>query len=60
MGSPRLVVARGGEMPIEEVVKWLRSENDRLMELADRLLGEGWQQRFIDQARSGGIEKVLL
>ena len=24
-------------MPIEEVVRWLRSENDRLVELADRL-----------------------
>jgi Fe-S oxidoreductase len=31
-----------------------------VVELARHLLGNGWQQRFIDQARSGGIERVLL
>ncbi len=29
-------------------------------ELADRRLGDGWQKRFIDQAREGGIERILL
>ena len=29
-------------------------------ELADRLLGEGWQSRFVDTAKAGGIERVLL
>jgi hypothetical protein len=24
------------------------------------MLGEGWQARFVEQARHGGIEKVLL
>ena len=31
-----------------------------VVELANHLLGDGWQQRFIQQARSGGIERVLL
>jgi Fe-S oxidoreductase len=31
-----------------------------VVELAGRLLGEGWQQRFLDQVRDGGIERVLL
>jgi Fe-S oxidoreductase len=31
-----------------------------VVEMASRLLGEGWQERFIARARSGGIEKVLL
>jgi len=31
-----------------------------VVELANRLLGEGWQQRFVSSARSGGIESVLL
>ncbi len=31
-----------------------------VVELAQRLLGEGWQQRFIEKARNGGIERVLL
>ena len=31
-----------------------------VVELANRMLDEGWQQRFVEQARSGGIEKVLL
>jgi len=31
-----------------------------VVELAKRLLGEGWQQRFLDKARDGGIERVLL
>ena len=31
-----------------------------VVEMANRLLGEGWQERFIERARSGGIEKVLL
>ena len=29
-------------------------------ELADRLLGDGWQKRFVDKAKKGGIERVLL
>ncbi|TCK19366.1 FAD/FMN-containing dehydrogenase [Thiogranum longum] len=29
-------------------------------ELADRHLGKDWQKRFIEQARDGGIERVLL
>ena len=29
-------------------------------EMAGRLLGEGWQARFIDKIRNGGIEQVLL
>ncbi|MBK9131847.1 MAG: DUF3683 domain-containing protein [Gammaproteobacteria bacterium] len=31
-----------------------------VVELARHLLGEGWQQAFIEKARSGGIERVLL
>jgi FAD/FMN-containing dehydrogenase/Fe-S oxidoreductase len=31
-----------------------------VVELARHLLGDGWQRRFIDQARNGGIERVLL
>lgn len=31
-----------------------------VVELAARLLGEGWQARFLEQARAGGIERVLL
>ena len=31
-----------------------------VVELANKLLGEGWQQRFVEQAKSGGIERVLL
>jgi FAD/FMN-containing dehydrogenase/Fe-S oxidoreductase len=36
-------------------------DNDYIVvEMANRLLGEGWQPRFIDRARAGGIEQVLL
>jgi FAD/FMN-containing dehydrogenase/Fe-S oxidoreductase len=31
-----------------------------VVELANRILGQDWQQDFINRARSGGIEKVLL
>ena len=31
-----------------------------VVELAKRKLGDGWQQRFVDRAKSGGIERVLL
>jgi FAD/FMN-containing dehydrogenase/Fe-S oxidoreductase len=31
-----------------------------VVELANRLLGESWQQQFIEQIKSGGIERVLL
>jgi FAD/FMN-containing dehydrogenase/Fe-S oxidoreductase len=31
-----------------------------VVEMANRLLGEDWQQRFVDQAKAGGIERVLL
>jgi FAD/FMN-containing dehydrogenase/Fe-S oxidoreductase len=31
-----------------------------VVEMARELLGSGWQQRFIEQARQGGIERVLL
>ena len=31
-----------------------------VVELAARLLGEGWQQRFLDRVQAGGIERVLL
>ena len=31
-----------------------------VVELARRLLGEGWQQRFLDRVRDGGVERVLL
>ena len=31
-----------------------------VVELANHLLGEHWQSQFIDRARNGGIEKVLL
>ncbi|MGE5152515.1 MAG: DUF3683 domain-containing protein [Bdellovibrio bacteriovorus] len=31
-----------------------------VVELAHRMLGEGWQQRFIAQLQAGGIERVLL
>ncbi len=31
-----------------------------VVELAGRMLGDGWQQRFVDRVRAGGIERVLL
>jgi Fe-S oxidoreductase len=31
-----------------------------VVEMARQLLGEGWQQRFLDKAAQGGIERVLL
>ncbi len=31
-----------------------------IVELARRTLGEGWQQAFLEQAKAGGIERVLL
>jgi Fe-S oxidoreductase len=31
-----------------------------VVELANKRLGSGWQQRFADQAKAGGIERVLL
>ena len=31
-----------------------------VIEMASHLLGEGWQMDFINRAREGGIEKVLL
>jgi FAD/FMN-containing dehydrogenase/Fe-S oxidoreductase len=31
-----------------------------VVELANAKLGDGWQRRFIDKARNGGIERVLL
>jgi FAD/FMN-containing dehydrogenase/Fe-S oxidoreductase len=31
-----------------------------VVELAKHWLGEGWQQAFVDKARQGGIERVLL
>ncbi len=31
-----------------------------VVELANSLLGEGWQQRFVETANQGGIERVLL
>jgi len=31
-----------------------------VVELANRMLGEGWRQRFLDEAASKGIERVLL
>lgn len=31
-----------------------------VVELAGSLLGDGWQPRFVEAARSGGIERVLL
>ncbi len=31
-----------------------------VIEMANKLLGEGWQKGFIDKAKQGGIEKVLL
>ena len=31
-----------------------------VVELAHKRLGDGWQQRFADQAKAGGIERVLL
>ena len=31
-----------------------------VVELANRRLGDGWQKRFIEQMKGGGIERVLL
>ncbi|BCO32767.1 FAD-linked oxidase [Thiohalobacter sp. COW1] len=31
-----------------------------VMELANRMLGDGWQKRFIDRVKEGGVERVLL
>jgi len=30
------------------------------VELANKLLGEDWETRFVSHARHGGIERVLL
>jgi len=29
-------------------------------ELANKMLGDGWQKRFVERAKEGGIERVLL
>lgn len=31
-----------------------------VVEIANHLLGDGWQQKFIEDAKEGGIERVLL
>ncbi|MBK5962688.1 FAD-linked oxidase [Thiocystis minor] len=31
-----------------------------VVELAERMLGAGWRERFLEQASAGGIERVLL
>jgi Fe-S oxidoreductase len=31
-----------------------------VVELAGRRLGEGWQRRFIEAVKDGGVERVLL
>ncbi len=31
-----------------------------VVELANRILGDGWQQRFVAETVAGGVEKVLL
>jgi Fe-S oxidoreductase len=31
-----------------------------VVELADHVLGKDWRRRFVEDARSGGIERVLL
>jgi Fe-S oxidoreductase len=31
-----------------------------VVEMANHLLGDGWQQQFTERARSGGIERILL
>jgi len=31
-----------------------------VVELANKVLGAGWQQGFVEQARDGGIKRVLL
>ena len=31
-----------------------------VVELANHLLGEGWQRKFVERAKNGGIERVLL
>ncbi|WP_163142521.1 DUF3400 domain-containing protein, partial [Arhodomonas sp. KWT] len=31
-----------------------------VIEMANHLLGDGWQEQFIERAQAGGIEKVLL
>jgi Fe-S oxidoreductase len=31
-----------------------------VVELANHLLGENWQQRFVDDMKQGGVERVLL
>jgi Fe-S oxidoreductase len=31
-----------------------------VVELANRLLGEDWESRFVSRVQSGGIERVLL
>ncbi|MFP4074900.1 MAG: DUF3400 domain-containing protein [Halochromatium sp.] len=33
--------------------------DDIVVELAKHRLGEGWQQQFLEQVKSGGIERVL-
>jgi hypothetical protein len=31
-----------------------------VVELASRLLGDGWQRRFIEHVKADGIERALL
>ncbi|MDF1589007.1 MAG: DUF3683 domain-containing protein [Gammaproteobacteria bacterium] len=31
-----------------------------VVEIANHLLGDGWQKRFIEDAKNGGIERILL
>ena len=31
-----------------------------VIEMAKKILGENWQNEFVEKAQNGGIEKVLL
>ena len=31
-----------------------------VIEMANKILGENWQAEFVEKAKNGGIEKVLL
>ncbi|WP_230472198.1 DUF3400 domain-containing protein, partial [Kingella kingae] len=31
-----------------------------VIEMAKKILGENWQNEFVEKANNGGIEKVLL
>jgi hypothetical protein len=54
-------LVRGAQSPEGRArVRTPDAPDDIVVELAQRLLGKGWQERFLRQVADGGIKRVLL